>query len=273
MLKELFKLLGLLLIAAPTFASHTQGVFVDADMRLFDFAEFDDSGSRMVSETGWVYGANTRIAYEWDDIITSAKLSLFSGAVRYDGHTQAGVPHQTTTVQAIEEYEFTVGKIYDSWSAADFVVIYGGLGLHRWERDIKNKGNIAGQYELYQWGYLHVGAEGFIVKKARGSWMVQLKLLRSFMPNMYVKLKTTEFGGKTLKLGSHYGARLALPYSYHFSRRWEVRFEPYFEAWELGRSPHYQLDDKQGYTTDVGIHEPRSSSHFYGFNIGALFNF
>ena len=268
----------------PQFAAafYQNGLLLNSIVMDFDFSEYDESGE-LLNEKGLMYGAKLEFgtAIRNTPLWFSAKGQAITGKVKYDGRTQNGVPHQTTTNELIYDWSFQVGRIYQSWRSHDYATIYAGLGFHQWVRDIDTKMNpitqerVIGLYERYIWFYANVGARGFLFRTAKSHMMVELNLLRTIKPIMDVSFRGA-YDEARLSLGEHYGAKISLPFRYEITRTFQVYTELFFEAWDLGQSETItptkngvvDKDDIAG-----GLSEPRSTSRFKGIEIGVFLRF
>lgn len=246
------------------------GIDLATTLTRFNFVEYDDLQKKAVQERGWLYGGELEARKTFGAFFIEGSAAMHKGTVRYDGLTQSGDPHATLTTETVQDASIQIGRIYEAWRRHDYAIIYAGAGIHQWARDIKTNNDVAGLYEIYTWGYVNVGARGFILRFANVRMMAELNLLRTLFPVMDVS-----FGGKydnmRVKLGEHYGAKFSLPVHIDLTRQFQLGLEPFLEAWDLGRSEHKELT-QQGFVAGT-MHEPRSESRNYGVNVGLQFRF
>jgi hypothetical protein len=104
----------------------------------FAWKEFDDSGARVVKESGPLFGIGLAYSHEFEDRITvTPKGEIFFGSVDYDGQTQTGVPVMST----VGYFGFTFdGDLSMKFNVTQRFSLepFGGLGLRWWIRDIED---------------------------------------------------------------------------------------------------------------------------------------
>ncbi len=104
----------------------------------FTWKEFDDDGSRLVKESGPLFGLGFTYWNEFQNHVTvKPTAELFGGSVDYDGHTQSGVPATTTVNYFGLKLEGEVGRRFRP-EQSFFLEPFGGLGFRFWLRDIKD---------------------------------------------------------------------------------------------------------------------------------------
>ncbi|HUI67743.1 MAG TPA: hypothetical protein VL087_06005 [Nitrospirota bacterium] len=115
-----------------------EGFYLYGVAESFTWKEFDDSGARVVKESGPLFGIGIAYSHEFEDQLTfTPKGEIFFGSVDYDGQTQTGEPLTTTVGYFGLTLDGDIGrkfKVSQSFSLEPF----GGLGLRWWLRDIKN---------------------------------------------------------------------------------------------------------------------------------------
>lgn len=278
----LFGLTGML-GATAVFAGNDQGIALSTTVTSFEFAEFNDDGHESVKEKGFVYGGKLDFRKRWDRFFLGGKFDYGRGTVAYDGMRLLGdtdmQPYETTTVETIWDGSLQFGRVYESWRSYDFSVVYAGVGYHQWVRDIKSRTldedglskRVLGPFEVYQWAYIQVGARGFLFRTDRMFVLVDFNLLRTVAPKMTADLKGL-YDDQHLELGSHFSGRVSMPIRYEIFPRWLLTLEPFYEAWDIGRSQHAPITD-EGATTTLGSHQPRSTFRNFGADLGIQFEF
>ena len=263
----------ILLISLPVLAYHPEdGMDANAVVTHFDFAEYSDMQEKVVTERGWIYGGDLEFKTTFSRIYFQANAALHQGNVAYQGQAQgSGEPHSTRTTETMADYSFGIGRAYETWRRHDYAFIYAGIGFHQWVRDIQTKDNVLGLYELYRWWYAHVGARGFLWRVGPVHFFGEIAILRTLYPEMTISFRSNDVDNAVLKLGEHYSAKFTLPIRILLGRRFQMNIEPFFEAWDLGRSEHMDLTT-QGIVVG-GVHEPRSTSRMWGMNIGFSMRF
>lgn len=125
----------------------------------FTWKEFNDNGSRLLKESGNLYGIGG--AYWWKSkgpFTLQPGGEIFGGTVDYSGMTQAGIPSNTKVDYFGVRLKFEAGAAFGS---AESVRIepFGGLGFSAWLRAI-NDGTAANGTKAYgyteNWKTLHV---------------------------------------------------------------------------------------------------------------------
>jgi len=283
----LFPVLTFLILLLPiqsASAFYQNGMLLNSVLMHFDFSEYDEE-REVLNESGFLYGAElefgTKIGTKPFWFSTTGQV--LRGVVNYDGETQNGVPHQTTTNELIYDWNMQIGRIYESWRRHDYATIYAGVGFHQWIRDINSKfnplagvdqtgENVIGLFERYTWYYANVGARGFIFRTQRAHMLIELNLLRTLSPIMEVSFRGQKDPAK-VSLGEHYGAKLSLPIRYEITRRFQIYSEFFFEAWDLGRSKRQNITENGIVYSKGGLFEPRSTSRFKGVVLGVFLRF
>jgi len=271
-------LLGCVLLI-PQFANafYQNGVLLNGIVMDFDFSEYDEK-QEVLNERGLLYGGELEFGTALGNrpLWFSTKGQMLAGRVKYDGQTESGIPHETTTNELIYDWSAQVGRIYESWRSHDYATIYAGLGFHQWVRDIDStinhstQENVIGLFERYTWFYANVGARGFLFRTAKSHMMIEINLLRTINPYMEVSFRG-QFDEVKVPLGEHYGAKLSLPFRYEITRKFQIYSEVFFESWDLGRSKPLNLT-VNGFVKG-GLSEPRSSSRFKGIELGFFLRF
>ncbi|MDH5256481.1 MAG: hypothetical protein OEX07_00685 [Gammaproteobacteria bacterium] len=269
----------LLLMPQLANAFYQNGILLNSIVMDFDFSEYDET-REVLNERGMLFGGELEFgtALKNTPFWFSMRGQALAGKVKYDGETQGGLPHNTTTNELIYDWSLQFGRIYESWRSHDYATIYAGLGFHQWVRDIDTKfnpqanDNVIGLFERYTWFYANVGARGFLFKTARSHMMVEINLLRTIKPVMDVSFRG-KHDATRIPLGEHYGARISLPFRYEITRKFQLYSEVFFEAWDLGRSEPVNLTTEGYVTVAGGLSEPRSTSRFKGVELGFFLRF
>lgn len=220
----------------------------------FAFDELNPGGRRLVREHGPLPGVVAAISRVSARTVLQAALSHHRGAAHYHGHTQSGVPLDSTTDESITE------MILAGTRRGPRGAIYAGFGQRRWERDIAGRGRIAGLEESYRWTFLLGGVR---VAFARG-WQIDARLTYP----LDAELKA-DFGGSydevEIALDKALEWRVALPVEMDVGARSRLGVELYVHGWDAERS------DK-GVLTRAGapvasVHEPASAMRVAGVNV------
>lgn len=115
----------------------------------FDYLEKDEQGHVLNTETGWLNGIDGSSQIAYLNLTFAGHIQYLQGDVDYNGQTQAGQIHHTTTQQNIIQYGL---------SSAYEMAIYNltlsptvTLDNTHWRREIQQKGLVSALTEDYQW--------------------------------------------------------------------------------------------------------------------------
>lgn len=248
----------------------------------FGYKEFSDRNVLFNREDGFIPGTNVGFALANETWRVSLERSQYSDRVDYEGQTfRAGIPLTTNTDEVITDnvliltYQFSEPQTI--WRA-----IYVGFGQHKWERDIQPTElpgglRVAGLLEDYKWGYGLIGARLGLAKfdqfgRNGNSLQLDVRLTRTVDPELKVDFQG--FGGYdkvNLKLQEQSGIRIGLAWTQPLKKRWLLSIEPFFEAWNLGRSDAKEITI-DGNPTGISVLEPESETRNYGININFRFS-
>lgn len=131
------------LLIHPAGAQWHGGVGLSA--RAVAHSEYDMTGRRLVSETGWLPGVALNAAYKSDDMTWIAAADWYRGAIDYRGQTQSGTSADSTTLTGLASMR--VGAAYAL--SGDYSML-AALELDRWNRDIRGAEGSAGLQETYK---------------------------------------------------------------------------------------------------------------------------
>jgi hypothetical protein len=250
--------------APPTWRMHAGLSIQD-----FNYKEFADDGTLLDRENGLIPGVVAgflRTEKEWG---VAGDFSYHDGAVDYTGQTNSGIPITTRSDARIADLSMRVEHRQIGKADVEYGRLYGGLGLHSWERNVRSTQTAGGAYvsgvfEIYQWWYGFIGFKTDMVAKPSWSWALDARLTRTFDPRVHVDFLGL-YDNTSLDLGPRFGARLSLPWRYALDRVSALSIEPYFERWDLGRSNDMTLT--RGGVAVGGIFEPRSETRSYGLTL------
>jgi hypothetical protein len=223
----------------------------------FNYAELNDAGATLDKELGSIPGLSFRLAQRQSDWETDLLASYHYGRVDYIGQTQSGVPYNTRTDEKVGDFALRLGR----WFEGSYPVMpYAGFGYRRWDRDILGGG---GYFESYYWKYVWLGAKFVAYQRAATNLMLDIGWVRPLDPVLDVY---GAFNNPTLSPGSRSGLRLMLTSRLMLVENTALILEPYYEYWQLGRSPSVS----SGGST---IYEPESKTRNFGMNmrLGMMF--
>jgi hypothetical protein len=149
----------MVLFSTPAIATNEFDVYLKAES--FTWKEFNDSGARLLKESGPIYGVG--LSVKSDDIYKlltlKAKGELFGGSVDYDGQTQAGTPVKTDTDYLGFKIE-TDGGWKFILKEKSSLEPFAGLGFRWWIRDLKSTSSAIGYEEKWWSFYARLGIHG-----------------------------------------------------------------------------------------------------------------
>ncbi len=136
--------LAALLLASPCLAAGLEDIGAYGYVGYFSWREYNDSGSRIVKESGPIFGAGAaaRVDLLKKSLILHGKAELFGTVVDYEGQTQSdtpefnGRPVDSDTRYFGGKFEGDLGWrfSFDGGSLEPFF----GIGYRAWLRDIDN---------------------------------------------------------------------------------------------------------------------------------------
>jgi len=246
------RVLTFCLIALP---ANTQA----ADLRLaaelmnFDYEETDVSGSTLDQETGYIPGFTVAASQPYRSIHNTVEFSLYGGDVDYDGQTQAGQPHQTTTDETIYRLLYEL-----NWSPGDSEgAFYGKAYWQQWDRDIQPNDGVSGLFERYQWWTLEAGVQVPFIKNEQRELLLELGMLATNSGTISINLTNVGYGEHTLNLGNGIGYSAALTYEMKLASNNSFQFGAMLKSWEFGRSNSETISNG---TSTITIIEPDSTT-------------
>ena len=217
----------------------------------FNYAEYKTDGTTWDRELGNIPGLSFKLtqrlsAWEWEGM-----ASYHYGRVDYTGQTNLGTPYNTRTAEEIGDVALRLGR----WFEGNYLIMpYAGLGYRRWDRDI-HPARLAGLFESYRWKYAWLGAKIMTYQQGASHFMLDIGWIKPIAPLMHVGAYNA-----SLNPDSRDGLRLILASRLALPENTTLILEPYFEYWELGRSPSVT-------TGGITIYEPASKTKNLGFNL------
>jgi hypothetical protein len=134
---------------------------------------------------------------------------------------------------------------------------YAGIGYRRWDRDIL-RNSLAGLFESYRWQYAWVGSKFLTYQDGASLFLLDVGVLRPLHPELRVGS-----GSTVLHLESKTGLRAMLTWCLKLKGNGHndhLVIEPFYEYWNMGRSPN--VPTSTGY-----MYEPDSKAHNIGVNL------
>jgi len=240
-------------ILAVSANSHALDLRVAAELMYFDYEETDIFGSTLNQETGLIPGFTVATSHPYRSIRNTVEFSLFGGAVDYDGRTQAGQPHQTTTEETVYRILYMLSWSPESTEGA----FYGKTYWQQWDRDIQPNNGVPGLFERYQWWTAEAGVQVPFIKDEKQNLLLELGMLTTFNGTIMVDLTDSGFGKPVLDLGNGIGFSGELKYVHKQAKNSSFQFGVQLKGWEFGRSNSKTISN--GITT-ITITEPDSTT-------------
>lgn len=240
-----------------------------SDLQHFDYSEYSDQGKLLDRESGFLPGLLLGIGRNQGPWQIAGQLSFHTGGVTYAGQTNSGVPITTTTEQRITNVELRAGYQFRQTQQIR-QILYFGAANHYWQRNIQPTITSAGipvrgLLETYSWWQAFLGIKMLSNKTSSFDWGLDARLTRIIAPRIEIDYSGL-YDNPQLKLGEHWGYRVALPMTYSMTSSTALVLEPYLEKYKLGRSSSAPLTS-QGVIMGT-VFEPDSSSSNYGVVLG-----
>jgi len=233
--------------------THAVDLRIAAELMHFDYKETDLSGNMLNQETGFIPGFTLAAIQPYRRFENSFEFSIHDGQVDYDGSTQNGQAHQTTTEQNIIRLLYKL-----SWSPSSTeAAFYGKTYWQQWDRDIQPYNGVGGLFERYRWWTVEAGAQLPFIKQDKQNLFWELGLLASLNGTIMIDLSDAGFGSPTLDLGNSIGFSSALKYEFKQTSNSSLQFGVQFKTWEFGRSNSETISDGNNTFT---ITEPDSTT-------------
>jgi hypothetical protein len=199
----------------------------------FHYAEYNVDGGLLDYENGLLPGFAVEVTRRESDWFVTGKLGYHAGDVLYDGQTQTGTAVVTRSDAIILDVFFQLGRQFHTDGRPSYS-LYGGVGHHYWHRAIRSTGTVSGLTEIYRWDFAALGWDHVLDEGDHHTWKIDLRIQRTLSPSM-------EFNAVTFPLAERNGARIAFPWSRPLQKKQRLSIEPYYERWELGRSPSREV--------------------------------
>ena len=245
------------ILPACLLTAYTDGHAVDlraaAELMYFDYEETDINGSTLNQETGFIPGISVAASRPYRSIVHSLEFSAYGGEVNYDGQTQAGQPHQTTTEQSIYRLQYRLSGSLENTDAD----LYGKVYWQQWDRDIQPNNGVLGLFERYRWWSIEAGVEVPLMRKDRQNLLLELGVLTTLNGTILVDLSDVGFGEPVLNLGHGIGFSGELRYEIRQGPDGKLHFGIRYRNWEFGRSNSETVSDGTSFLT---ITEPDSQT-------------
>lgn len=234
-------------------------------LQYFRYQEFDQADRLLNEEEGFLPGLELRYARSIGTAAIETHLGFFGGRVDYDGTTQSGRPHRTSTSTSMID----LGLQWRSRETAGLPVrVILGYHCGYWNRDIQTRSGVIGLHEIYTWNTWELGL-AFESDEYRGSkYWLDISALYFFDPGVEVRLPSSRVNlapdpGPGIRLRA---GRTLVDNQVIFSS-----VDIFFEYRELGRSKAVFTDDFFG--RSAFISEPESRTIRGGIQLGFTYVF
>ncbi len=233
--------------------SHATEMRIAGEMMHFDYEETDINGNTLNQETGIIPGITVSASTTYRSIDNTLEFSIYDGQVDYDGRTQAGQPHQTTTEETIYRLLYRL-----SWSPQSTIgAFYGKAYWQQWDRDIQPFNGVQGLFERYQWWSVEAGVQVPFIKSYSHDLLLELGMLATFDGNILIDLESSGFGSPVLELGNGVGFSGELKYEHKQSDNSSFLFGVQLKTWEFDRSNSKTVSNGSNI---ISITEPDSTT-------------
>ncbi|OYV75278.1 MAG: hypothetical protein B7Z66_13615 [Chromatiales bacterium 21-64-14] len=198
----------------------------------------------------------------------SIRYDFIKGHTDYIGHTQAGVPLDTTTANTMDDLRLRVGRPFALTDNLDLLPFLEG-GYFRWDRAIGN-GTPAALEELYTNGYAGGGARALYALSPRLVLSSTVDVGSIFAAGMEI---INPLNGTT-KLGPHLYAGLAFQATLRVYGHWHLFARAAYRYFGYGISNRFLVQKNLGNTFLQGVaYEPNSTTGQIRTAIGVSYHF
>ncbi len=222
----------------------------------FNYSEFSDVGNNLDTELGGIPGGVIKATFNQNNWGVEGVASYHQGQVNYTGQTNFGVPYNTNTDEKIGDMALRLGRWFETRLP---VMPFVGLGYRRWDRDIL-PATLGGLFESYQWEYGWIGSKVVLANNTTSQHVLDIGLLKPIQPEMDIDFKGAFNASPRVYPESQLGLRVLLTSNMRLTREVYVVAEPYYEYWQLGRSP---MVTQNG----IAVYEPKSKTKNVGLNV------
>ncbi|WP_306537450.1 hypothetical protein [Geobacter sp.] len=265
-------MLAALLMASPCLAEGLEEISAYGYGGYFSWKEYDDSGSRLLKESGPIFGAGAaaRVDLHQRSLILHGKAELFGTVVNYEGQTQSddrdfnNRPVDSDTRYFGAKFEGDLGWrfAFDGGSLEPFF----GLGYRTWIRDIDNSSAtteagmrfpVGGATEYWDTIYTRYGLKGEVPMGNETALFLEAGAKYPLYNRN--EAKDTSVGDVTIEPRSDWSAFAELGL-----RHKAFRPSIFYEGFRFKRSHNEQ---KAGYL----IWQPKSESDIVGISFAYIF--
>ncbi len=242
----------------------------------FVWREFDDDGSRLLKESGPLFGLGFIYMHESEDHVTlKPAAEIFGGTVDYDGQACEinTITHTITCQPATSKVDYLglklegdVGRRYRPGEEVNyFIEPFGGVGLRAWNRNIRDgtaaDGTAtAGYLERWLTLYFRLGLRGGVdfSRKTQAFAEAGMKLPIYNQNTAY----QSSIGGQDYTF--HPGRQASL-FSEVGLKMDRLKASLFYDSLRFSRS---EVIDIGG---GIGVLQPKSTMDIYGVRLGVIF--
>ncbi len=224
----------------------------------FDYKEDLPPGFKS-TETGWLPGVYGSYEYsKKSDVYAKLFASYAAADITFDGTRQDGVPITfSDSRQRFFKFEGNIGYNLPAGDRASLIP-FTGYGYRYWERgQTRTTPSFSEVQEDYSWSYIPVGIR--LDYTATDKLSLGLAAQANFMFNGKMRIPAYD---ADFDLGNKVGFYVEAPIRYHLTYNWFLSLTPWYEYSQIGQS-----------NVVIGLYEPSSRTHWYGFNVGAGYSF
>jgi hypothetical protein len=251
---------AMLLVPSTGMGASSEPASLQAEIGLsalrFKYEEYNDTGGLFNKEQGGIPGITIKLGQRRSDWEWESAGSYHYGQVSYTGQTNFGSPYNTRTEESISDVSLRLGR----WFGESHPFMpFAGIGYRRWDRNIL-PGTLGGLFESYRWSYAWAGAKFLAYRDEASSFTLDVGLLKPLNPELHIDFKGTYNVEPVVYPESKLGLRVLLTSKRTLANGSGLTIEPYYEYWELGRSPTVVAGP-------ISVYEPASKTRNIGLNL------
>ncbi len=251
---------GLLLLLVLTLALGTFHPVSAADFDLtvgfqtFNYKENLESPKKS-EERGVLSGIGlSKMLLETDVAVLRLAANLTIGQTLYDGAIRDSRSGEITPYQ-----DRTDHVIVDIASLFHAGFVYGGVGYHRWERQL------ASYIENYSWGYVPLGLRFSFDPNLDCSFAVDVGAEFMFSGTIEIPPGGAFITHGQAPLGNRTGWHIKGDLIYEPSESMSIQISPWYRYFAIGQSEPFSLTTFE--SKKMTVYEPDSATHQFGVSI------
>lgn len=232
-------------------------VGLGTQVQYFDYEEFNANGRSLNQEQGGLPGLYFFGRYTHNHLQHQLAATLFAGNVDYDGQTQTGIAHQTTTNTLLYSLSYRL----EADILPERLAAYFSANWDYWSRSIQPSGAIIGLDETYRWPSLALGLKLPLISTGKHAVHVSSAYLHILKGKFTVDLSALGFGEPALDLGTGNGFESTLSYTLKLLHDRKAGIDLYYRQWRFAESDPKTINNG---TNSLTFLEPRSKSKRIG---------